>query len=81
MCVHHEGLVVAYTWNRQKQMFVALGKEFDMLSQRPFLAWDIFTGQRKSLEAYGIQSMTNLLCIKKIEGLSAIILKNFSFYT
>ena len=24
-------LVVAYTWNREKQMFVALGKEFDML--------------------------------------------------
>ena len=24
------GLVVAYTWNREKQMFVALGKEFDM---------------------------------------------------
>ena len=30
MFVHHEGLVVAYTWNREKQMFVALGKEFDM---------------------------------------------------
>ena len=25
------GLVVAYTWNREKQMFVALGKEFDMI--------------------------------------------------
>ena len=32
MFVHHEGLVVAYTWNREKQMFVALGKEFDMLN-------------------------------------------------
>ena len=31
MFVHHEGLVVAYTWNREKQMFVALGKEFDMV--------------------------------------------------
>ena len=30
MFVHHEGLVVAYTWNREKQMFVALRKEFDM---------------------------------------------------
>ena len=30
MFVYHEGLVVAYTWNREKQMFVALGKEFDM---------------------------------------------------
>ena len=29
--MHHEGLVVAYTWNREKQMFVALGKEFDMI--------------------------------------------------
>ena len=28
---HYLGLVVAYTWNREKQMFVALGKEFDML--------------------------------------------------
>ena len=28
--VHYVGLVVAYTWNREKQMFVALGKEFDM---------------------------------------------------
>ena len=28
---HYVGLVVAYTWNREKQMFVALGKEFDML--------------------------------------------------
>ena len=25
---HYVGLVVAYTWNREKQMFVALGKEF-----------------------------------------------------
>ena len=31
---HYVGLVVAYTWNREKQMFVALGKEFDMLSER-----------------------------------------------
>ena len=29
--VHYVGLVVAYTWNREKQMFVALGKEFDMM--------------------------------------------------
>ena len=29
--MHYVGLVVAYTWNREKQMFVALGKEFDML--------------------------------------------------
>ena len=28
---HYLGLVVAYTWNREKQMFVALGKEFDMI--------------------------------------------------
>ena len=28
---HYVGLVVAYTWNREKQMFVALGKEFDMI--------------------------------------------------
>ena len=28
--MHYLGLVVAYTWNREKQMFVALGKEFDM---------------------------------------------------
>ena len=27
---HYVGLVVAYTWNREKQMFVALRKEFDM---------------------------------------------------
>ena len=27
---HYVGLVVAYTWNREKQMFVTLGKEFDM---------------------------------------------------
>ena len=27
---HNVGLVVAYTWNREKQVFVALGKEFDM---------------------------------------------------
>ena len=27
---HYVGLVVAYTWNREKQMFVALGKEFDV---------------------------------------------------
>ena len=27
---HYVGLVVAYTWNRKKQMFVALGKELDM---------------------------------------------------
>ena len=26
---HYAELVVAYTWNREKQMFVALGKEFD----------------------------------------------------
>ena len=29
---HYVGLVVAYTWNREKQMFVALGKEFDMIN-------------------------------------------------
>ena len=28
---HYLGLVVVYTWNREKQMFVALGKEFDMI--------------------------------------------------
>ena len=28
---YYVGLVVAYNWNREKQMFVALGKEFDML--------------------------------------------------
>ena len=28
---HYVGLVDAYTWNREKQMFVAMGKEFDML--------------------------------------------------
>ena len=28
---HYVGLMVAYTWNREKQMFVARGKEFDML--------------------------------------------------
>ena len=28
---HYVGLVVAHTWNREKQMFVALGKEFDIL--------------------------------------------------
>ena len=28
---HYVRLVVAYTWNREKQMFVALRKEFDML--------------------------------------------------
>ena len=27
-------LVVAYTWNREKQMFVALGKEFDMFPEK-----------------------------------------------
>ena len=27
---HYVGFVVAYTWNREKQMFVAVGKEFDM---------------------------------------------------
>ena len=27
---YYVGLVVAYTWNREKQMFVALGKVFDM---------------------------------------------------
>ena len=31
---HYVGLVVAYTWNREKQMFVALGKEFDMHQPR-----------------------------------------------
>ena len=30
---HYVRLVVAYTWNREKQMFVALGKEFDMISR------------------------------------------------
>ena len=37
MFVHHEGLVVAYTWNREKQMFVALGKEFDMYVNTQFV--------------------------------------------
>ena len=27
---HYLRLMVAYTWNREKQMFVALGKEFEM---------------------------------------------------
>ena len=31
------GLVVAYTWNREKQMFVALGKEFDMFLKKMYL--------------------------------------------
>ena len=29
---YYVGLVVAYNWNREKQMFVALGKEFDMVN-------------------------------------------------
>ena len=29
---HYVGLVVAYTWDREEQMFVALGKEFDMIT-------------------------------------------------
>ena len=32
---HYVGSVVAYTWNREKQMFVAQGKEFDMLPYLP----------------------------------------------
>ena len=35
--VHYVGLVVAYTWNREKQMFVALGKEFDMHNMQNFV--------------------------------------------
>ena len=31
---HYVALVVAYNWNREKQMFVALGKEFDMTIYR-----------------------------------------------
>ena len=34
---HYVGLVVAYTWNREKQMFVALGKEFDMHYMQNFV--------------------------------------------
>ena len=29
--VHYVGLMVTYTWNREKQMFVGLEKEFDMV--------------------------------------------------
>ena len=29
---HYVGLVVVYTWNREKKMFIALGKEFDMIT-------------------------------------------------
>ena len=36
---HYVGLVVAYTWNREKQMFVALGKEIDMFTQ---LKWQVY---------------------------------------
>ena len=32
---HYVGLMVAYSWNREKQMFVALGKEFDVSSKKP----------------------------------------------
>ena len=35
--MHYVGLVVAYTWNREKQMFVALGKEFDMFLKKIYL--------------------------------------------
>ena len=28
---YYLGLVVVYPWSREKQMFVALGKEFDMM--------------------------------------------------
>ena len=45
--VHYVGLVVAYTWNREKQMFVALGKEFDMIrSIFPFRKLQIFISFR-----------------------------------
>ena len=30
LTTYYVGLVVAYNWNREKQMFVSLGKEFDM---------------------------------------------------
>ena len=35
--MHYVGLVVAYTWNREKQMFVALGREFDMHYMQNFV--------------------------------------------
>ena len=34
---YYVGLVVAYNWNREKQMLVALGKEFDMWRDAVFL--------------------------------------------
>ena len=34
---HYVRLVVAYTWNREKQMFVALGKELDMHYMQNFV--------------------------------------------
>ena len=39
---HYVGLVVAYTWNREKQMFFALGKEIDMFTQLKWQAYQLF---------------------------------------
>ena len=49
---HYVRLVVAYTWNREKQMFVALGKEFDMGKRGIFMkndneSWDVLGDSRK----------------------------------
>ena len=77
---HYVGLVVAYTWNREKQMFVALGKEFDMV-----LGWKLNRIEsigtyslRKSLEvmhhfkAVWMISLCHMLIQKKIINIKSV---------
>ena len=43
---HFVGLVVACTWNREKQMFVALGKGFDMKNSN---CWNSKNAKKRAL--------------------------------
>ena len=50
---HFVGLVVACTWNREKQMFVALGKGFDMKNSN---CWNSKNAKKRALFQFFMSS-------------------------
>ena len=65
---HYVGLAVAYTWNREKQMFVALGKEFDM--QHTTFNWASMQTKSKG------EFLKAGIPISKIDKLRSLLKKN-----
>ena len=56
--------MVAYTWNREKQMFIALGKEFDMFKEFCPQMW----AKLLSLTKPNTEQYARFICVSKVDN-------------